>query len=92
MCCEDIFNDVNAQKPPQFNERPRKLEKKHQEGREREKKARNFGGPAEGGSGAGGGTHWAYHNGAGRNATGKIGPRKTGTKQDWAYVAHGLGV
>ena len=39
VCCEDIFNDENAQRPPQFNERPRKLEKTEQkEGRERDKK------------------------------------------------------
>ena len=42
VCCEDIFNDENAQRPPQFRERHRKLGKhKPKEGWER-KKARNF--------------------------------------------------
>ena len=39
VCCEDIFNDENAQRPPQFHERPSKYKKK-EEGREREKSAK----------------------------------------------------
>ena len=42
VCCDNIFNDDNAQTPPQFNEIPRKLQKKQKEGRKRKKK-RNFG-------------------------------------------------
>ena len=29
VCCDDIFNDENAQRPSQFHERPRKLEKQN---------------------------------------------------------------
>ena len=28
VCCEDIFNDENAQRPPQFNERAHKFDAK----------------------------------------------------------------
>ena len=28
MCCDNLFNDADAQRPPQFHERPRKLQKK----------------------------------------------------------------
>ena len=37
LCCVDISNYENAQTPPQFHERPRKLEKER--GRERKKKS-----------------------------------------------------
>ena len=45
VCCEDIWNDENAQRPPQFNEGPRKLEKK---GRERKKRREILDGPGRG--------------------------------------------
>ena len=50
MCCEKHFYDENAQRPPKFNERPRKLTKK--EGG-RGKKSEKFLGSGAGGSGAG---------------------------------------
>ena len=55
VCCEDIFNDENAQRPPQFNGRPRKLVKtKQKEGRERRKKKRGIlDGPGQGCPGQG---------------------------------------
>ena len=49
MCCEYIF----AQRPPQFNERPRRLKKKKRGLGEEKKKGRNFGG-GEGRSRGGG--------------------------------------
>ena len=43
VCCEDIFNEKIAQRPPQFLERPRKIEKENKERvREKKKKARKF--------------------------------------------------
>ena len=45
VCCEDIFNDENTQRPPQFHEGPRKLKK---EGRERKKKQEILDGPGQG--------------------------------------------
>ena len=38
VCCEYIFNDEIAQRPPQFHERPRKLEKKRGSGGEKKKR------------------------------------------------------
>ena len=51
VCCEDIFDDENAQRPPQFHEIPRKLEK--QQGRERTKKCEILDGPRNTVSGSG---------------------------------------
>ena len=37
VCCEDIFNDESAQRPPQFHERPRKLKKKVGRGKKKKR-------------------------------------------------------
>ena len=51
VCCEDIFNNENAQKPLQFNEIPRKFKKKRSgDGKKREL----LDGPGPVGAGSGG--------------------------------------
>ena len=59
MCCENIFNDEIAQRPPQFHEKPWEFEEKNPKWFGRGKKKREIlevqrRAPAEGGSGGGG--------------------------------------